>query len=423
MEDNVSQCFNSDANEEAEPIEPVTRITQEEWFHMKNELLKLDIQQNHAIRQTLSYKEMVVERKLNILRREMLESDPVLITASHYEKLDKLQNSALYDCLKMMPKPAIHHTHLTATADVKFLVELTYNDFVYYSEKENMFYSSLKGCEKPSYIKVNTLRQYAKSAVEFDKSLEEKMLLRPSCPEDHGIWADFQPKFMLTNHLYNFAPLFEKILYRASKNYIKEMVTIVEYRHIFGMVFDDNGPLTVEQELQIFKRVEMNIRQMFPLFRIKIINCALKFAGVPHTKAMLKAIADNVGSPNYQMIAGFDAVNEEDYNMPLDDMLEQIMITKQALGGNLQVYFHAGESYSCKNKELYDAILIGSKRIGHGFALAKYKKLIDLVKEKAICVECCPVSNRVLGYTPDLRCHPVRGLLAQGVKVSINPDD
>lgn len=101
---------------------------------------------------------MVVERKLNILRREMLESDPVLITASHYEKLDKLQNSALYDCLKMMPKPAIHHTHLTATADVKFLVELTYNDFVYYSEKENMFYSSLKGCEKPSYIKVNTLR-------------------------------------------------------------------------------------------------------------------------------------------------------------------------------------------------------------------------------------------------------------------------
>ena len=67
--------------------------------------------------------------------------------------------------------------------------------------------------------------------------------------------------------------------------------------------------------------------------------------------------------------------------------------------------------------------MIGSKRIGHGFALAKYKKLIDLVKEKEICVECCPVSNRILGYGSDLRCHPVRGLLAQGVKVSINPDD
>jgi hypothetical protein len=61
---------------------------------------------------------------------------------------------------------------------------------------------------------------------------------------------------------------------------------------------------------------------MFPLFRIKIINCALKIIGVPHTIAMLKAISDNKDSPYYQMIAGFDAVNEEDYNIPLDGLLE-----------------------------------------------------------------------------------------------------
>jgi hypothetical protein len=148
------------------------------------------------------------------------------------------------------------------------------------------------------------------------------MLLRPKCPEDHGIWADFQPKFMLTNHLYNYATFFEKILYRSSKQYIKEMVTLVEYRHIFGFVFNENGPLSVEQELEIFHRVETNIRQMFPLFRIKIINCALKIVGVPHAIAMLKAISDNKDSPYYSMIAGFDAVNEEDYNTTLDGLLE-----------------------------------------------------------------------------------------------------
>jgi len=32
---------------------------------------------------------------------------------------------------------------------------------------------------------------------------------------------------------------------------------------------------------------------------MKIINCALKILGVPHTKAMLQAIADNAGSPYY----------------------------------------------------------------------------------------------------------------------------
>jgi len=98
------------------------------------------------------------------------------------------------------------------------------------------------------------------------------------------------------------------------------------------------------------------------------------------------------------MVSGFDAVNEEDYNHKLDDFVEQILETKQKLGDHFQVYLHAGESYSHNNKELYDAILLGSKRIGHGFAIAKHQKLIDLVKKKDICVECCPVSNRVLGY-------------------------
>jgi adenosine deaminase CECR1 len=125
----------------------------------------------------------------------------------------------------------------------------------------------------------------------------------------------------------------------------------------------------------------------------------------------------------YNLVCGFDLVNEEDYNYPIDYFLEQILITKQRMGDKFQVYFHAGESYSSANKELYDAVLLGSKRIGHGFALAKSKSLIELVKEKNICIECCPISNRILGYCYDLRCHPTRGLLAQGVKVSLSPDD
>lgn len=61
----------------------------------------------------------------------------------------------------MMPKPAVHHTHLTACADVDTLIELTYNDFVFYSEKENLFFVNKNGCDKDGYMKVNTLRQYA----------------------------------------------------------------------------------------------------------------------------------------------------------------------------------------------------------------------------------------------------------------------
>jgi adenosine deaminase CECR1 len=144
---------------------------------------------------------------------------------------------------------------------------------------------------------------------------------------------------------------------------------------------------------------------------MKIIVTGLKVLGKGHIQKMLDKIEERQEDA-WSMIAGFDMVNEEDYSAPIDDFLEQILTTKQKMGDNFQVILHAGESNSRENKELYDAILLGTKRIGHGFAIARHPKLIELVKEKNICLECCPVSNLVLGYTRDLRCHPARGLIA-----------
>ena len=79
----------------------------------------------------------------------------------------------------------------------------------------------------------------------------------PEAPEDHLIWKSFQHKFDLTFELYNYDYFFEKVLYRVSKDYIKEMATIVEYRHIFGCLFNDkHEALSLEDELAIFYRVQ-----------------------------------------------------------------------------------------------------------------------------------------------------------------------
>jgi adenosine deaminase CECR1 len=89
----------------------------------------------------------------------------------------------------------------------------------------------------------------------------------------------------------------------------------------------------------------------------------------------------------------------------------------------LPLVFHAGESVDAANENLFDALLLGTKRIGHGFNLALHPHLQELVKQRQVCIECCPVSNLILGYTLDLRCHPVRAFLHQGIPVSISPDD
>jgi adenosine deaminase CECR1 len=126
-------------------------------------------------------------------------------------------------------------------------------------------------------------------------------------------------------------------------------------------------------------------------------------------------------------VVGYDLVCEEDHNPGLSEFIDILLEFKAKFkarwGEDFQFYFHAGESCANANTELYDAILMGTKRIGHGFGLIKHPNLVEIVKEKGICVECCPNSNILLGYCHDMRTHPVRSLLTRGVHVSISPDD
>jgi adenosine deaminase CECR1 len=89
----------------------------------------------------------------------------------------------------------------------------------------------------------------------------------------------------------------------------------------------------------------------------------------------------------------------------------------------MQIFLHAGESLLRENNQLVDALLLGTKRIGHGYNLIQHPELIEMVKERDVCLECCPISNKVLGQVLDTRCHPVRTLMQMGVAVSISSDD
>lgn len=66
------------------------------------------------------------------------------------------------------------------------------------------------------------------------------------------------------------------------KDYVKEMSTIVEIRHIFGSLFDEDGPVSLERELALFKKMQTNIQNFYPLFQIKIIAIGLKIVGRDH---------------------------------------------------------------------------------------------------------------------------------------------
>ena len=67
--------------------------------------------------------------------------------------------------------------------------------------------------------------------------------------------------------------------------------------------------------------------------------------------------------------------------------------------------------------------LLGAARIGHGLALIKHPRLMQIVKERGIAVEVCPISNQLLGYVSDLRNHPAVHYINAGLPVVLSTDD
>lgn len=129
------------------------------------------------------------------------------------------------------------------------------------------------------------------------------------------------------------------------------------------------------------------------------------------------------------LIAGYDLVGPEDLGRSLVDLLPELFwFRKQCSqeGVNIPFFFHAGETLgdgSSTDKNLFDAILLGTRRIGHGFSLYKHPLLLEMVKKKRILIESCPVSNEVLRLCGSIMSHPLPALLARGVACSLCNDD
>lgn len=194
-----------------------------------------------------------------------------------------------------------------------------------------------------------------------------------------------------------------------------------------GLLFDDDRrPIGLEEELKIIEDVLAKVRRDLGLsdsnFTLKLIISGLKIIGRQH---IMKSIASVIEGRTYSdLVAGFDMVNQENVTPPVLSFVPEILEGKRRdICDCLPCYLHCGETHDRQNQNLYDAVLLGTKRIGHGFQLFLHPHLQQVVKEKDICIEACPVSNLLLGYTTDLRNHPVRYMLAKGLQASISSDD
>lgn len=82
---------------------------------------------------------------------------------------------------------------------------------------------------------------------------------------------------------------------------------------------------------------------------------------------------------------------------------------------------HAGEAAGPES--VWAALTLPVGRIGHGVRSIEDPRLVEELADRGIVLEVCPTSNVATKVYPDYRAHPLRKLMAAGVKVTLNSDD
>ncbi len=97
-------------------------------------------------------------------------------------------------------------------------------------------------------------------------------------------------------------------------------------------------------------------------------------------------------------------------------------IFREAKRAGLRITVHAGEWGEAEN--IIEAIkTFGAERIGHGVRVLENPDAVRLARDSETVFEVCPTSNVQSGVVSSIQEHPLPGMIAAGLKVTLNTDD
>ena len=357
------------------------------------------------------------DRRLMSLKQEELkrtrEYFPLAQSFLKSETRRLIDQSPILEIMKRMPKGGILHGHGLAMGDYHWLVtHATYlpNCYIYQGKEELPRKGAMKiSLDSPGdgWRLVSDLRKAAPNVEEFDEELCRSITLGEEDLGQPDIWAEFRKCFARSGGLIR-SEIFDGFCRKLLRDLISENVQYVETR-------SDIASQEIIEE----------IRRDNPEFRVKYIFSRSRSDSRENLAERLARALD-LRAENPSFMIGFDLVDEEDdFHTNLYFVNELLAARREAerRGITLPLYLHSGESNWAENENVLDAVLLDSKRIGHGLALFKHPLLMQKVKERGIAIEVCPISNQVLGYVADLRNHPAVLYINSGLPVVICPDD
>lgn len=379
---------------------------------------------------------------------------------------ERMEKSKLWRIVKMMPKGALLHCHLEAMVDLDWALEEAFAtegiclrsaaplnspkallktdvSFTFSVAKAKSDVSIWSENYTPdTLIPINTAADSfpgggRQGFIDWVRSRTTITADEHLCHHEgpNEIWRKFMSCFPILGSIIYYEPIYRKFIRKMCQQLLDDGVYYVDLRAAFYTPYRSAGQEEwdpdffnmlehMEDEIEKFKASDEGKE----FWGARMIWTTIRaFDKRQVIESMKQCIEMKIEFPN--LIAGYDFVGQEDLGRPLADLAPELFWFRKACAQNevnLPFFFHAGETLGdgdSVDENLFDAILLGTRRIGHGFSLYKHPLLIEQVKEKRILVESCPISNEALRLCGSIMSHPLPALLARGVPCSLCNDD
>ncbi|XP_015176244.1 PREDICTED: adenosine deaminase CECR1-like [Polistes dominula] len=339
-----------------------------------------------------------------------------------------IEKSEVYKIIQKMPKGAVLHAHDTALVLSDWILRnVTYRPNLYICLLTNGKLKLHFFDEPSTDCNWELLSNIRKIVRNIDERIYREMTMTMEDIDNYAdvdeAWSKFNKIFSFIKPLLTYKPVWEDHYYQALTDLYNDNVMYIEFRTTLPNLYDLNGTVYSQLEtVEVYKKITERFVSEHPDFiGAKLIYAPYRGINVTELDEYLKTlktIKDNY--PTF--LAGFDLVGQEDKGTPLIVFANKL----KDFDPSMNYFFHAGETdwYGTSTDEnLIDAVLLGAKRIGHGYALTKHPLLMEMAKQRGIAVEVNPISNQVLGLVKDLRNHPAVELFANNYPIVISNDD
>jgi adenosine deaminase CECR1 len=410
------------------------------YLEARQQLIRQDSLQSFAAELSLSAEEQSLNRKLLALQQQMIrqyDSAHFFPPARYFPKWQThMHSTRLYGLLKQMPKGGIHHLHPTAGLDFRWVINRAVAEpgcYVYWREGSDQYTRGQMHFYRPGDVPAGfyPARQLHDSIPGFREQLYRLLTFDETIDNDSvSIWGEFNLRFQRISGFMLYQPVFRDFYVALFDSLAADGVQHVELREFMGGSLYDlknaPGAFPYDSIITYLQSAAQEIRQTRdPDFSVKLIYTNLRFQPLDVIKRDL-AKAFEVRAKYPELVKAYDLVAHEDAGNPTLFHLEA-WLTRDSLarvyGVDLPLCLHDGESNWAHNTNLYDAVLLNSTRIGHGFNLSFFPAVEAIVRQRNICIEVNPLSNQLLGYIRDLRNHPAHSWIRRGIQISISPDD